>query len=63
MTYYHAPKKAFHKELGDIQWSLRYMAQNANNPLMRRTTGKRLEQEYTNLNVAQALHAMKKAAI
>jgi hypothetical protein len=36
------------------------MAENANNRLMRTTTNKRLEQEYINLNVAQALHAMNK---
>ena len=62
MTHYHAPKKAFHKEHDAIQWSLRYMAENANNRLMRTTTNKRLEQEYINLDVAQALHAMNKGA-
>lgn len=60
MIYHHAPKKAFHKEHDAIQWSLRNMAAHANNSLRRDTLKNILEQEYINLNVAQALHAMNK---
>jgi hypothetical protein len=60
MIHYHAPKKAFHKEHDDIQWSLRYLGKNYHSQILRTTTGRRLNQEYANLDVAQAMHEMRK---
>ena len=60
MINYHAPKKAFHKEIAAIEYSLKWLAKHSQCRASRAGESARLKQKYINLELAQAMHAMNK---
>jgi hypothetical protein len=60
MIHYKAPKPAFHKEHDTIKYSLRLLARDSQSPATQRVESKRLIQKYINLDLAQAMHEMRR---
>ncbi len=60
MINYHAPKPAFHEELAAIEYGLKWLVKHSQCRASRRGEAARLKQKYLNLDLAQAMHQMRK---
>ena len=60
MISYRAPKPAFHKEIAAIEYSLKWLVKHSQCRASRVGESVRLKQKYINLELAQAMHEMRK---
>ena len=60
MINYHPPQPAFHEELTAIKYSLKWLVKHSQCRASRRGESARLKQKYINLELAQAMHEMRR---